>query len=132
MQEKPETDQAICKSLANHERVRMQRNARDPKGKQKPGQTLKLLEPWKHTKNYQPKGEAYNETKCTSKGQSLADPSYAYTRHPARFKNTIKILSWAEILAVTHCTSNRLHRFRTDMLRNTLIKQWQQPSGEKN
>ena len=48
------------------------------------------------------------------------------------FKNTIKILCWAEILAVTHCTSNRLHRFSTDMLVNTLIKLQQEPSGETN
>jgi len=40
MNEKPERDQAICKSLANHERVHMHRgNPRDPRGKQKPEQT---------------------------------------------------------------------------------------------
>lgn len=55
---------------------------------------------------------------------------YRANQYQARYKNTIKILRWAEILAVTHCTSNRLHRFSTDMLLNTLIKLQQEPSGE--
>ena len=52
-------------------------------------------------------------------------------QYQARYKNTIKILCWAEILAVIHCTSNRRHRFSTDMLLNTLIKLQQEPQGKQ-
>ena len=88
----------------------------------------------KHTKNHHIKGEI--EWNKVHKQRTITGwPKLCLHRasqYQTRFKNTIKILCWAEIWAVTHCTSNRLHRFSTDMLVNTLIKLQQEPSGERN